>query len=64
MQKYSSIFNFQGEVIAMQTEARTERQAWQNFCYGLAKQHGVSKRAIANYFNGTKNNYEIKEEKK
>ena len=46
----------------METEAVTERQAWHNFCYGLAAQHGVRMGVMTAYFNGKKDNFTIKKE--
>ena len=56
-------YNYQGEVGQMETEAVTERQAWHNFCYGLAAQHGVRMGVMTAYFNGKKDNFTIKEDK-
>jgi hypothetical protein len=58
---FTGEFNYQGELVGMETDARTERQAWLNFCYGLAKQHGVRKGVMTAYFNGQKDNFKIKE---
>ena len=61
--KFTGVFNYQRQIHSLETEAGTEREAWHNFCYGLAKQHGVRTGAMTNYFNGNKLNFEIKEEK-
>jgi hypothetical protein len=61
VKKYSSVFNYQREIITMETEAETERQAWEFFCHGLAARHGVKKRVMMNYFSGNKPNFEIME---
>jgi hypothetical protein len=60
--KFSGTFNFQGEVSALSTEADTESQARQNFCYGLSRKYGVTERKMKAYFNGQKDNYSIKKE--
>jgi len=60
--KFVGTFNYQGQVHNMETEAATERQAWLNLCYGLAKQHGVQIGVMYNYFDGSRDNYHIKRE--
>ena len=57
---FTGEFNYQGQVHKMETEAVTERQAWHNFCYGLAAQHGVRMGVMTAYFNGKKDNFTIK----
>jgi hypothetical protein len=61
--KFSGVFNYQGERKELETEGATERQAWQNFCYGLAKQYGVRKGVMTAHFSGKRDNFEIKEVK-
>jgi hypothetical protein len=58
---FTGTFNYQNEVSVMKTEAVTERQAREFFCHGLAARYGVKKRVMTNYFNGEKQNFEIKE---
>ena len=59
--KFIGQFNYQSEIFNLVTEAKTERQAWRHFCYGLAKRLSVQERVMRNYFNGTKDNYKIRE---
>jgi hypothetical protein len=47
----------------METEAASEDQARLQFCYGLAQKHGMQLRVMRGYFNGKKDNYEIREVK-
>ena len=58
--KFIGTFNYQGQVHTLETEAKTIRRAWYNFCYGLAMQHGVWVGVMTKYFDGSKDNYLIK----
>ena len=60
--KFIGEFNYQGQTHKLETKASTERSAWHNFCFGLAKQHGVQIGVMYNYFDGSKDNYHIKRE--
>jgi len=61
---WQGIFNFNRELHILYGYAYTERQAWLEFCYRLADKHGVRPQNVMNLFDGTKDNYEIKEEKR
>jgi hypothetical protein len=42
--------------------AFTERQAWKMFCEELAGKHNIRVGAVMNLFDGSKDNFEIKNE--
>jgi len=46
----------------MYAQAYSKRQAWMHFCRRLAKKHDVSIGMVMGKFDGTQDNYEIKEE--
>ena len=55
-------FNYGHELHIMYAQAYSKRQAWMHFCRRLAKKHDVSIVMVMNKFDGTQDNYEIKEE--
>lgn len=55
-------FNYGHELHIMYAQAYSKRQAWMHFCRRLAKKHDVSIGMVMNKFDGTQDNYEIKEE--
>lgn len=57
-------FNYGHELHIMYAQAYSKRQAWMHFCRRLAKKHDVSIGMVMNKFDGTQDNYEIKEEPK
>lgn len=57
-------FNYGHELHIMYAQAYSKRQAWMHFCRRLAKKHAVSIGMVMNKFDGTQDNYEIKEEPK
>jgi hypothetical protein len=60
--KFAGTFNFSGEISQLETEAITERQAWSQFCCGLAKKYQRQPRVMLNWFDGRRDNYKIQKE--
>jgi hypothetical protein len=59
---YSGRFNYSREIFLMYRYAFTERQAWKMFCEELAGKHNIRVGAVMNLFDGSKDNFEIKNE--
>lgn len=58
--KYQGIFNWYGEVHTLHTSALSEGQARTFMCKKIAECLKLEHSAVLIYFNGSKNNYEIK----
>ena len=56
---FCGIFNFYREVYVVRSQATTERKAWANMCFQLAKKKGISPRQVMQIFDGTRPNYNI-----
>jgi hypothetical protein len=59
MHKYKGIFNYYQQPITLFTQAKCKNNAWNNFCYQLAKRLKVSVRSVKYYFDGSVDNYKI-----
>jgi len=56
---FCGIFNFYREVYVVRSQATTERKAWANMCFQLAKKKGISPRQVMQIFDGTRDNFSI-----
>ena len=56
---FCGIFNFYREVYVIRSQATTERKAWANMCFQLAKKKGISPRQVMQIFNGDRDNFSI-----
>lgn len=56
--------NFSHELHVLYVAAYSERQAWMNACRRIAKKHDVTLRMVMGHFDGSIDNYVIKEEVK
>lgn len=63
LRKYAGVFNWYGEIHTFHTSALSEGQVRTFMCKQLAECLKLEHSAILIYFNGSKNNYEIKEMK-
>ena len=59
---WKGTFNWSGEVFTIYKRAHNESTAFQLMAFELAKRKGLTAWAIRQYFNGEKDNFEIKEE--
>lgn len=59
---WRGIFNYHRVVYILYGHAFSERQAWVSFCHRLAEKHNIPARNVMNFFDGTKDNYEIRVE--
>ncbi len=59
---YKGMFNYHRELYVLYGHAYSERQAWVSFCHRLADKHNLPARTVMNFFDGTKDNYEIRVE--
>ena len=59
---FSGRFNYSLEIFVMYRYAFSEKQAWKLFCEELSGKHNVSTSAVMNLFDGSKDNFEIKNE--
>jgi len=60
--RYRGAFNYRQTAKVMYAYANTERQAWLVFCKRLAEKDDVHPSVVMGLFDGTRDNYEIKEE--
>ncbi|RPI56357.1 MAG: hypothetical protein EHM49_00605 [Deltaproteobacteria bacterium] len=58
---YEGIFNYSGELFKLYTHANSPERAFLNFMSQLSKKLEVNKRAVMYRFNGSKDNYYVKE---
>lgn len=56
---WKGMFNYNRELYVLYCYAYSKRQAWVALCRRLADKHGVKPQTVMNFFNGTKDNYEI-----
>ena len=64
MNKYKVIFNYQGEISKMETEAETNYKAILKCLPVMAKKYGVKKESMIRYFTSDKLNCEAIETKR
>ncbi len=57
--KWRGVYNFKHQIHILYCYSTTERGAWRNMCYQLAKKHGVEVWHTMNMFNGEKSNFLI-----
>jgi hypothetical protein len=55
-------FNYGHELHVMYASAYSQRQAWMHFCRRLARKHDVHISLVMGKFDGSQDNYTIKEE--
>lgn len=60
---WRGVFNLNKQVFTLYAHAYTERQAWMIFCKRLSDKHDIGLNHVMNFFNGEKDNYEIKIER-
>ena len=60
--KWRGKFVFNRESYTEYAYAYTKKQAWLVMCKRIAKKQGVIPSMVTAYFDGTKDNFEIKEE--
>lgn len=61
--RWKGIFNFQRELYIEYCYAYSKKQALVVMCRRIAKKQRVIPSLVMNYFDGTKDNYSIQEEK-
>ena len=59
--KFEGTFNHQRQVFFEYCWAFSKDQAWLHFCRKIARKHGVDIHYVTNYFDGSRDNFEIKE---
>jgi len=64
MKLWKGTFNWAGEVYEMFTHAINSEKAYLNFCSQLSKKLKIGKRTVMFKFDGSNDNYYIKEIKK
>ena len=58
---FKGIFNYFGQNFVLHTQTLTEERAFLNFCSQIAKRAGVGRRTVMQKFDGSRDNYLIKE---
>lgn len=61
--KYKGIFNYQYQMAILYRAAYSKAQVKEIMCRVLAEKHDVSIQTVRSYFDGSKDNYSIEEEK-
>ena len=64
MNNYICTFCYQGEVTRLETEAENRDNAFSKTISVMAKKYSKSRESMLLYFNGEKDNYEIREKEK
>lgn len=64
MNNYICSYNYQGEVTILETEAKNREDAFSKTISVMAKKYSKSRESMLLYFNGEKDNYEIREKEK
>ena len=64
MNNYICSFCYQGEVTRLETEAENMDNAYSKTISVMAKKYSKSRESMLLYFNGEKDNYEIREKEK
>ena len=64
MNNYICTFNYQNEVTRLETEAENREDAFSKTISVMAKKYSKSRESMLLYFNGEKDNYEIREKEK
>ena len=64
MNNYICVYNYQGEVTRLGTEAENRDNAYSKTISVMAKKYSKSRESMLLYFNGEKDNYEIHEKEK
>ena len=59
---WKGTFNWSGEVFTIYKRAHNESSAFQLMALEIAKRKSISAWAVRQYFNGKKDNFEVKEE--
>ena len=61
--KWKGQFNYKHSLHILYCYASTERGAWKNMCFQLAKKHGVEVGWVMGLFDGKSDNFQITIEK-
>ena len=59
---FKGVFNYKREIYVLYTSATTEKRAWSNFCYQLARIRDDPIRYVKGHFSGQQDNFKITKE--